>query len=97
MSLYVIQFTGKVVGDAVLWWGPERNNYTTCFDYAGCYSETEARSIEALRGTDKAIPYEIAFDASSRTVLAQDLREALAAHERNATKTRKKRTKATPK
>jgi hypothetical protein len=41
-------------GDHGLWWKPNRCGYTTNLNLAGQYEEGEARSIERIRGTDRA-------------------------------------------
>lgn len=43
-------------GGFSLWWRAERKGYTVNLDEAGLYQEEEARSIEQLRGTDRAVP-----------------------------------------
>jgi len=53
--MYFIQAEGCVGNDA-LWWRPNRAGYTTHVGEAGLYTEEEARSIERIRGTDKAWP-----------------------------------------
>lgn len=49
---------------SILWWGPERRGYTTNLDAAGLYYEDEARRIEGLRGTDRAVQRDIAHGVS---------------------------------
>lgn len=69
--------TRSFVGNAVLWWGPNSSGYTTHLDQAGEYEEEEARRIERLRGTDRAVPVEIARACATMQVNADRLRDAL--------------------
>jgi hypothetical protein len=64
MTKFYIQDARNYVGDAVVWWGPDGNGYTTDLDEAGLYEEERARSIEKSRDTDKAIPEEVARAAA---------------------------------
>lgn len=77
MTKYYIQDTRSYCGDSVVWWRPKRQGYTFRLDDAGEYSEREARRIENLRGTDKAIPVDAARAAASLHVVAGDLWKAL--------------------
>lgn len=36
------------------WWGPHRMGYASCLDWAGRYTEAEARQIEAQSAHDPA-------------------------------------------
>jgi hypothetical protein len=58
-DLYYIMETTTWVGDHVLFWRPESKGYTTDLDKAGRYTKEEAQKIEAVRGTDKALPCEL--------------------------------------
>lgn len=77
MRLFYIQDTRQVVGNCVLWWGPDRAGYTTELDKAGLYEEDEARSIERLRGTDKAWPKDQIDKVAVRHVRGEHLKEDL--------------------
>ena len=68
MKLYVIQCLNSYVGNFLLFWGPDRRGYTVDLDKAGKYTLEEALKIEKLRGTDKAIPLEVAERATIRVV-----------------------------
>lgn len=74
---FYIQDTRSYSGDAVIWWRPNRKGYTFNIDDAGLYEEEEARSIERVRGTDKAVPQEVAQAAIIRVVDATRLRSEL--------------------
>jgi len=43
-ELYYIQDTRSVVGDCVLWWGPDGNGYTLNIERAGLYTYKQASS-----------------------------------------------------
>lgn len=77
-ELYLIK-TDQFVGNEVLWWRANSAGYTTRFDEAGRYSEADARRIEGIRGTDKAVPVVLVARVVSRTVRAEDLAKALLA------------------
>ncbi len=55
-------------GDLALWWRAERRGYTSRLDEAGKYDEPEARSIERIRGTDRAISCETVDAVAVRVV-----------------------------
>lgn len=62
---YLIRCAGGESGDLVLWWGPDRNGYTTNIDDAGRYTREEAERIEASRPTtDVAVPAAAAADVA---------------------------------
>lgn len=44
-------------GDLMLWWRPEGGGYTTALQHAGLYTESEARSICAIRGPSVELAY----------------------------------------
>jgi hypothetical protein len=67
MTKYVIQYKGSC-GDNALWWRPERAGYTTRLDEAGRYEEAEARSIERIRGLDKAWPVDQMYVIAHKVV-----------------------------
>ena len=79
---YFIQDTRSFVGDSVVWWRPNRAGYTVNLDEAGEYEESEARSIERNRGTDKPIPVEVARCVASSHVIADRLAKAMRTAER---------------
>lgn len=72
-KLFVIQDTRSYCGDDLLLWKPKGKGYTTNFDEAGRFTEEEARGIERNRGTDKAIPLEVAQRALRRVVDSEKL------------------------
>lgn len=76
---YVVWYTGNYNGDCVIWWGPDRSGYVTDLDKAGRYTEEEAKSIEAMRGKERAIPLKVAEAAVCRHVTSPQLYRSLEA------------------
>ena len=76
MRTYVIVDT-RERGNNAVFWGPKENGYTTDLDKAGVYTEEEANRIERRRSTDRAVPYDMALEHSTRTVDAGLIRHAM--------------------
>lgn len=76
---YYIQDTLACVGNCALWWRPKSEGYTTQLEEAGEYEEEEALRIERSRGSDRAIPVEVAKHASVTHVRVERLDRAMAA------------------
>ena len=58
-----------------LWWRANRGGYTTRLGDAGRYDEVEARSIERIRGTDRAIKCDVVDQVAVRVVSIEAVRE----------------------
>lgn len=79
-QLFYIQDTRSYAADFVLWWGPKRSGYYTYdISKAGLYTESEARSIERLRGTDKAFAKKMVDACRVSAVIIGSLQDAAAA------------------
>ena len=78
---YYIQDTRSYLGDAVMWWRPNGEGYTSDIDDAGEYEEAEAVRICRSRSTEKAIPVDVARAAIVRVVYAGHLHRAMEARE----------------
>ncbi len=76
---HVVWYTGNYNGDCVIFWGPERSGYVTNLDEAGRYTEEEAKSIEKMRGLERAVPLKVAEAAACRHVTAPQLHRTLKA------------------
>ena len=59
MAEFYVQDTRSVVGNSAYWWRLNRRGYTCDLKQAGRFNEKEARSIERMRGTDRAIPCDL--------------------------------------
>ena len=70
---YYIQDMRQVVGNCALWWCHNGQGYTTQLEEAGEYEEDEALHIAASRGTDRAVPVEVAKRASVTHVRVERL------------------------
>ena len=54
-QMYYVEDTRSIVGNCMLWWGPNRNGYTTELDSAGLYT---AGQVQGMRPTDVGWPKE---------------------------------------
>lgn len=70
---YYIRDTRQVVGNCALWWCHDGKGYTTQLEEAGEYEEAEALKIQTSRGTDQAVPVEVAKRASVTHVRVERL------------------------
>ncbi len=78
---YYIQDTRSYLGDAVMWWRPNGEGYTSDIDAAGEYEEEHAMRLHEGRETDLPIPVDVARAAIVRVVYAGRLHQAKEAHE----------------
>jgi len=76
-GFYVLDGRPWPGSDAASFWRQARSGYTANLDEAGVYSESEAKEIERLRGTDTAVPCVIARRLAKPTVSVDRLRAAL--------------------
>lgn len=75
-DMFFVQHLRTFSGDSIIWWRANRSGYTFRIDEAGQYTQEEARSIERLRGQEKAFPVDMVLSAASRHVVADDLYKA---------------------
>lgn len=77
MRKFYIWDTRSMVGNCVLFWRANSMGYTCDIREAGLYDEQEALEIQASRGTDRAVPREIAEAFIVHHVRAERMRDAL--------------------
>lgn len=70
---YLIQDSRGLVGNCVLWWGPNRCGYTSRVEEAGIYSREEAYAQRKSRKTDIPWPRDVVMKAAKLTVDRQFL------------------------
>ena len=93
-QLYYIQDTRQIVGNCMLWWGPNRAGYTTQLEEAGLYPKKEAEEICRNRRTDRAWPKDLVESNTVTHVRAGRL--VTAAQNNGVSMFRCKRCKAMP-
>jgi len=76
-SRYYYIWDQRASGDHALWWRPDCSGYTTNLAEAGLYVEAEARDIERRRGTDVAVPIDVAMSCIVELVDLNRLRECM--------------------
>lgn len=68
-ELFVIVHAPSVMGDAAVFWRPNRSGYTWSLDQAGRYTQAEAEGIRGLRhGDDWPVPLAVAEGLAHRAV-----------------------------
>lgn len=70
-ELFYIIDTRQLVGNCVLFWGPDRKGYVCEVDKAGLYSRDEAMRQQKSRETDRAIPKSVVDAGSTRHFRAE--------------------------
>lgn len=76
--LFYIQETQTIVGNCVLWWGPDRCGYTCDLGKAGLYTAAQLKAC-CLRPTDEPWPKETVDAIAARHVHSDRIREVACA------------------